>query len=202
MRKLFFLFFFCFLIPSGVVFAVEPQGQIEPDSITVPDMPTMSTSVGVPGYPNALQYECGIDGTPACSDGDLLASFSLTGDYTILSYYLFAQPSSPSIVVSCGDYTLPGTEWFAEFFDYARLAQLAEFSNTAQVHCSGSLLTSPPGGVMYAYVQFVPYDTRVSSADDSPTYFDWLLFAGFVLFFLSLIVFYPIIKALFPHYNK
>ena len=143
---------------------------------------SMSFDTGVPQYQDSLIVYCDL-ATSVCLDasGNAISTagktanlISTSSPYTILSYSLEASPSS-FLRFTCGSRDLTfnlfagktestDSSLWTDYSDiYSGIFPSNPFfiyRNDAPIHCSSSLVMSDSATSSYAWVQYVPYDTR------------------------------------------
>lgn len=205
MKKLVLLFLIPFLFIPFFASAIT-----SPNSFTSPDTNNISMDVGIPGYPDSLVTDC-FTGLTMGSCTDFVHHQSIPYNvpvYTILSMSFLTDFYG-------GRFTCDNrTTWFyidglAEAFNdlypifSGSTLGLLQLHSDAPIHCTSPIIVdeTDSDNPVYIWIQYVPYDTRYAG-DSAPTYYDWLIPTGFILFFLSIIVLYPVIRNLFHHNRK
>lgn len=150
------------LAGANVSYAAGVAG---PDSSVSNSGTGFALDFGVPDYPGSLYTGFG-----AGQDLTSTILISTSTPYTILAYFI-GDPSPFDINtdadILCNSVSiLP----FTEDSDYAQylFSQSGVFNSYAPVHCSGNLTVQDPASYETVAVQYVPYDTRLSS-DGSAT---------------------------------
>lgn len=142
---------------------------------------SFSSDVGATHYPDS-QYKmtyCGV-GTP-CNILDV-------GTSTIISLTIISGGSvvySVDINGVCGSWGTENSTWISDMEGFSGIQPIRPYSFNSEGHCTSTVYAESSGDDFYVWLQYVPYDTRITTMPLSDTHF--AMFAGFFISFCAMI---------------